>query len=50
MNIIKYSASRRLLAIARGHPYDREAYAGFLNVLGWVSSEAAHVWAMEISL
>ena len=50
MSIIKYIASRRLLAVARSHPYDREAYAGFLNVLGWVSSEAAHVWAMEISL
>ena len=33
MSIINYGASRRLLAIARGHPYDREAYAGLLREL-----------------
>lgn len=30
MSIINYSAPRRLLAVARGHPYEREAFAGLL--------------------
>ncbi len=30
MDVINYAASRRLLAVARGHPYDREAFAALL--------------------
>jgi uncharacterized protein len=33
MSIINYSAPKRLLAIARGHPYEREAFAGLLHGL-----------------
>jgi type 1 glutamine amidotransferase len=33
MSIINYSAPMRLLALARGHPYDWEAYSGLLNGL-----------------
>ena len=33
MSIINYSAPLKLLALARGHPYDREAYAGLLDGL-----------------
>lgn len=33
MSIINYSAPLRLLAIARGHPYEREVFAGLLNGL-----------------
>lgn len=33
MSIIDYSATRRLLAVARGHPYEREAFAGLLHGL-----------------
>jgi len=30
MDVIKYSAPRRLLAIARGHPYERDAFTALL--------------------
>ena len=33
MGIINYSAEKRLLAIARGHPYDREAFAALFEGL-----------------
>lgn len=33
MGIINYSAPRHLLTIARGHPYDREAFAGLFEGL-----------------
>ncbi len=33
MSIINYSAPLKLLALARGHPYEREAYAGLLGGL-----------------
>jgi type 1 glutamine amidotransferase len=33
MSIINYSAPLKLLALARGHPYEREAYAGLLDGL-----------------
>jgi uncharacterized protein len=33
MSIINYSAPHRLLAIARGHPYEREAFAELLSGL-----------------
>jgi type 1 glutamine amidotransferase len=33
MSIIDYSAPRRLMAVARGHPYEREAFAGLLQGL-----------------
>lgn len=33
MSIINYSAPRRLLAVARGHPYEREAFADLLQGL-----------------
>jgi uncharacterized protein len=33
MSIINYSAPRRLLAVARGHPYEREAFARLLQGL-----------------
>ena len=33
MDVINYAASRRLLALAKGHPYDREAFAGLLSGL-----------------
>jgi uncharacterized protein len=33
MSIINYSAAKRLLAVARGHPYEREAFAGLLQGL-----------------
>lgn len=33
MSIINYGAPLRLLAVARGHPYEREAYAGLLDGL-----------------
>ncbi len=33
MSIINYSAPKRLLAVARGHPYEREAFAGLLQGL-----------------
>ncbi len=33
MSIINYSAPMRLLAIARGHPYEREAFAALLQGL-----------------
>ncbi len=33
MDVIRYSAPRRLLAIARGHPYERDAFAALLTGL-----------------
>mgnify|MGYP006387955291 FL=1 len=33
MSIINYSAPKRLLTIARGHPYERDAFAGLLQGL-----------------
>jgi len=33
MDIINYSASYKLLALARGHPYERDAYAALLSGL-----------------
>ena len=33
MSIINYSAPKRLLAVARGHPYEREAFASLLHGL-----------------
>ena len=33
MSIINYSAPLKLLALARGHPYEREAFAGLLGGL-----------------
>ncbi|MEZ5572832.1 MAG: ThuA domain-containing protein [Halioglobus sp.] len=33
MSLINYHAPRRLLAVARGHPYEREAYAGLFSGL-----------------
>jgi uncharacterized protein len=33
MSIINYSAPKHLLAIARGHPYERDAFAGLLQGL-----------------
>lgn len=33
MSIINYNSPCRLLAIARGHPYDREAFAGLVSGL-----------------
>lgn len=33
MSIINYSAPKRLLAIARGHPYERDAFADLLQAL-----------------
>jgi type 1 glutamine amidotransferase len=33
MSIINYSAPRRLLAVARGHPYEREAFTGLFQGL-----------------
>jgi len=33
VDVIKYSAPRRLLAIARGHPYERDAFAALLSGL-----------------
>jgi len=31
--VIKYNASRRLLAVARGHPYDRDAFSALFSGL-----------------
>ena len=33
MSIVNYSASHRLLTLARGHPYDREAFAALFEGL-----------------
>jgi hypothetical protein len=33
LSIINYSATRRLLTIARGHPYERDAFAGLFETL-----------------
>jgi type 1 glutamine amidotransferase len=33
MSIINYNAPRRLLTVARGHPYEREAFAGLFEGL-----------------
>jgi len=33
MSVINYGASRRLLTVARGHPYDREAFADLFQGL-----------------
>lgn len=41
MDIIRYHAPRRLLAIARGHPYDREAFAAL--AAGLEEFDACHV-------
>jgi type 1 glutamine amidotransferase len=33
MDVIRYGAPRKLLTIARGHPYERDAFAGLFNGL-----------------
>lgn len=33
MSIINYSATRKLLTVARGHPYERDAFAGLFSGL-----------------
>ena len=41
MDIINYSASHKLLALARGHPYERDAYAALLS--GLENFDVCHV-------
>jgi uncharacterized protein len=41
MSIINYSAPKRLLAVARGHPYERDAFASLLQ--GLDEFDACHV-------
>ena len=33
MGVINYAAERRLLTVARGHPYERDAFAGLFEGL-----------------
>ncbi len=41
MSIINYSATRKLLTVARGHPYERDAFAGLFS--GLDEFEVCHV-------
>ncbi len=41
MGVVNYAADRRVLTVARGHPYDREAFAALLS--GLAEYDVCHV-------